>query len=111
MKAEQHCPRFPGQGVTISVESTNQLGTSGNVSVQVSCWGNWALVNGGKYRGSIATEGDTVRLRFFLAWDTKFGADLLGTWQADATGKPLLIFKQSLLRAEGHVYADELVFR
>lgn len=112
MKAEQHCPRFPGQGVTFTVESVNQSGTGGEVSVEVSCWGNWAVLNGGAYRGSIIVEGSTIALRFYTRRSINIGANLSGgAWQTDATGKAMLVFGKSEFRAEEKVYANELVFR
>ena len=109
MKAEQHCPRFPGQGVTFKVESVNQSGTGGDVSVQVECWGSTFLIGNGRY-GSIAVEGTSVKLRFY-SWTNQYGADLSGTWQTDAAGRPMLVFGRSELRSGRSLYTDELVFR
>lgn len=111
MKAEQHCPRFPGQGVIITVETLNQSGTGGSVSALISCWGTWARLRNDAYRGSIAMEGNSVKLSFSLPWDMRSGANLSGTWQTDAAGRPMLVFKTSELRVEKNVYTDELVFR
>lgn len=110
MKAEQRCPRFPGEGVTFTLETLNESGTGGNVSVQVSCWGSWAILDRGRYFGSITTEGSVLKLRF-LSWTAQYGADLEGTWQTDQNGRPMLVFGKSMLRTDDRRYTDELVFR
>lgn len=110
-KAVQSCPRFPGDGVSISVQSASPDGMSGSISVRVNCFDRKVGVGGPFTNGSITLRGAEVRVVFFTTFSTKFGGEWTGTWTVEG-GKPVLRFGQSVLRAgDGPWTTPELVFR
>lgn len=94
-KAPQSCPRFPGDGITVTVRSVSEDGAAATVGVEVRCWGTVWLVNG-LYQGSMRTSGTSATLTFLKS--NSFGGEMRGTWQFDS-GKPVFRFGESTLRA------------
>jgi hypothetical protein len=109
LKAEQSCPRFPGEGLTVTVISVAEGGQNATVMLNIKCWGT-TWMRTGSFPGSI-WAGNPARLLFTNGFG--YGAEMTGSWKLD-NGKPVFTFSSTKL-GQGYVnpplWTDSVVLR